>query len=168
MAVRYVPVTKVAVHQTYDGTFECAHCGLEAPATVGVKAYGRATGHGSYAAEQARDSAGEDGSTLASRTLQFANCPKCGMRSDGAASYRISVTLGSLAIGAIIGAVIMLGMTGHVIPARDSQGTPAAIGYGLGALFTIGLYWMWGRAWRGVKERVQIDMSRAVVHARED
>jgi hypothetical protein len=77
------------------------------------------------------------------------------------------MTIAALLVGLVFYAIMQLWLTGHLSPFYRDR-TPTYISLAFGAIWTIPLYWFWGRTWRGMKKRVRLDMSRAVVHPRED
>lgn len=157
----HIRTTNATVREHYEGQYECVSCGLDVPAVVYATGYGGAHGHGDASAREALDNAEYNANSVATRTLLFIPCPKCGRQQPGAAGYRLQVMLGSAALGVFFAWIMFKLMDGH----DDADaGIAAAIGAVIFAIF----YWYWGRPWRGVKKRSSIDMNLAVFHERED
>jgi transcription elongation factor Elf1 len=142
-------VAKVA--QSFDGTFECQHCGHEAGATVFAKSSGAARGVGADAERIAVENAENDANALASRTLQFVRCPKCGRTDPSGRSYRVQATVGSIVIG-LVGAGLMY-LYAKIRTDADDAETARWASIGFGVFLATLLYWKWGRPWRSPDKR---------------
>lgn len=142
------------VHEVFSGHFECRHCELDVPATVGAVGWGEDTG----APPEAGVTAVEDASGVASRTLQFVKCPRCGKLDPGGRSYRVQVTVGSLLIAALA-----VGVTFALVAAKRRNPLDRDETWGLalflGALIGGVFYWNWGRPWRGAARRTRIQYA---------
>ncbi|MBS1119547.1 MAG: hypothetical protein H6Q90_1775 [Deltaproteobacteria bacterium] len=143
-------IAKVA--ESFDGMFECGHCALEVPATVYARSSGTARGAGAQAQALALENAEMDANALASRTLQFVRCPRCGKTDPTGPSYRIQATIGAIVLGAI-SAVLS-----YLLVAMRTRGTADAaaakwVAIGFGVFMVLLLYWKWGRPWRSPDKR---------------
>lgn len=140
------------VGQSFTGDFECRHCELEVTATVYAKASAAASGGGAEAAQLAIESAELDANALASRTLQFVRCPRCGKTDPSGRSYRIQATIGAVVLGAISAGLA------YLLIAMRSRGRADAdwakwVALGFGVFMVLLLYWKWGRPWRSPDKR---------------
>jgi hypothetical protein len=142
-------IAKVA--QSFDGTFECRHCGYESVATVFARSSGAARGVGRDAEQPALETAENDANALASRTLQFVRCPKCRRTDPTGRSYRVQATIGSIVLGLISAGLMYLYAKMQMDADDASTAQWASIGFGV---FLAGLlYWKWGRPWRSPDQR---------------
>jgi len=150
--------THATVHEAFEGTFECRTCGLEAPAVVVARGRGRASGWHDAAEHTAIQDAAEDAGEIASWTLAFVPCPRCGKRDRLARSYVVtSIALAIVAgLAAAIGVYMLAAMRG--IRGVNSFSTAAIVGGGVVAAVVFGLK---ARAWIGIRRRVSINVSQA-------
>jgi hypothetical protein len=144
--------TIAKVGQSFEGTFECRHCELEVTATVFARASGAARGIGADAEAIAYENAEMEANALASRTLQFVRCPRCGKRDPSGPSYRIQATIGAVVLGAITAGLC------YLVVAMRSRGTADAdaakwVSIAAGVIMVLVLYWKWGRPWRSPDKR---------------
>jgi len=143
-------VAKVA--QSFDGTFECRHCEYEATATVFAKSSGAARGIGAEAERAALETAEHDANALASRTLQFVKCPRCGKTDPSGRSYRAQATVGAIFLGIISAGLIYVYFNMRAED-REDAAMMGWVAIGFGAFMTALLYWKWGRPWRSPDRR---------------
>lgn len=147
-------------NEVFCGTFECRRCELEAPATVRAAGWGAAQGRSEDAAANAAFEGEQDASGVASRTLTFVRCPRCGAVDPSALSYRIQVMIGSLLLGLVAAGVVFV--FSHVSRRGRSLADVGGVGW-LCAIVTLvvagALYWRWRRPWVRVRERVVLDLS---------
>ncbi|HEY4058018.1 MAG TPA: hypothetical protein VGM39_15495 [Kofleriaceae bacterium] len=160
MAHVHIPTTNATVRDYYEGQYECGSCGLDVPAVVYAVGHGGAQGHGDASAREAVAIAEYNANSVATRTLLYIPCPKCGKRQPGAIGYRVQVILGGAAISGTLGGILYALMGSHSGDGQVCAGVAAI-------LFAFFYYW-WGRPWRGVKKRTSIDMSLATFHPRGD
>ena len=151
-AAVYIRSTSAKVREHYEGQYECRFCGLDVPAVVYATGLGGALGHGAASMREAVDIADYNANSVATRTLLYIPCPKCGRRQPGAIGFRVQVIVGAAVLAAIFGFVLRR-LMGH--PSNN------AVCVGLAAVVFACFYWWWGRAWRGVKKRTSIDMGLA-------
>ncbi|CAN5906339.1 hypothetical protein BH11MYX2_BH11MYX2_36230 [soil metagenome] len=156
----HIRTTNATVREHFEGQYECLSCGLDVPAIVYATGHGGAQGHGEASAREALDIANYNANSVATRTLVYIPCPKCGKRQPGAIGYRIQVLVGGAAIAAVLAGFLYLAMGSH------HSDAPVCEGFAL-LVFAFFYYW-WGRPWRGVKKRSSIDMNLATFHTRED
>jgi hypothetical protein len=144
--------TVARVGQSFDGFFECRHCELEAYATVYATAAGVARGVGEDADRLALANAESDANALASRTLQFVRCPRCGKKDPSGPSYRAQATVGAIVLGALAagGSWLFVAMRtrGHA-----DAGAAKWVSLAAGVFIALMLYWRWGRPWRSPDKR---------------
>ena len=142
------------VSDEFVGPFECRHCGFET--TARVRAIGRRawlpTGPREAGGARIRgEGAAEIAGVVASRTLMFVRCPRCGKRDPSATTYRVQVVLGALLAGVAAGVLAFLGMVKSFRSINElALGTAMAAGLGVAA----GVWWTYRRAWVRVDERV--------------
>ncbi|HEY4181456.1 MAG TPA: hypothetical protein VGM90_31635 [Kofleriaceae bacterium] len=160
----HIRTTNATVREHFDGQYECPHCGLDVPAIVYATGYGGAQGHGDDSSQEALDNANYNASSVATRTLLYVPCPKCGKRQPGAIGYRIQVIVGAAILAIGLAALLVVLMQGRY--GRDSS--DMTMGEGTAVVVFAFFYYWWGRPWRGVKKRTSIDMERAVFHKRDD
>ena len=150
-------VTHATVREEFEGVYECEVCGLEAPAFVHAKGAGSARGWGGDSSESAYANAAEDAGEVASWTLAFARCPRCGVRPKLGRSYVVSsVVLATLAGLGTVALVYVLA----AMKARD-RGDAPLVALLTGAVVAAIVFGLKARAWLGVGKRVRIELDRA-------
>lgn len=148
-------VSSVTVNETFDGTFECAACGYEALASVKTTAKGSARGTTAAAREAAEADAEETAGTIASRTLMFVRCPKCGQRDRKARTYQVQVVLGALAMGAAGFAIVFLLLMKSKLYKETGSLTPW-IAIAAGVTWAARTFIVYRRAWHDIDTRVTL------------
>lgn len=135
----------------YAGTFECARCGFETPARVRAWARLRVR----RPSDAARAMANETASAIASRTLMFVPCPKCGQRDPRATTYRVQIILAALAMGIAGFATAFVGMFKTSVYRTLGDATPV-VAAAVGAAWAFAIYRRYRLAWTRIDERVQL------------
>jgi predicted RNA-binding Zn-ribbon protein involved in translation (DUF1610 family) len=148
-------VSEERVDDEFAGTYECARCGFETPAVVHAWSGGAARGRGDDARAAAREQAQERAGAMASRTLMFVRCPKCGQRDPKARVYQVQIVLAALAMGAAGFAVLFVGLMKLRADAWFGDWTPV-LAAACGATWAVRTYTRYRRAWVGVASRVKL------------
>ncbi|HEY4055881.1 MAG TPA: hypothetical protein VGM39_04705 [Kofleriaceae bacterium] len=151
--------TTIAVDEVFEGAFECSACGYEAPASVRMKARGAARGKTQEAREAAEANAEELAGTLASRTLMFVRCPKCGQRDPKARAYQVQVVLGVLAMGLAGFAIAFLLLMKSRLYVYAGALTPW-IAIACGVTWMARTFVVYRRAWHDVDKRVVLGSGK--------
>lgn len=141
--------------EVFEGTFECAACGYEAPATVRSKVKAPASGK-TAAAREAGDAAAEEvAGAVASRTLMFVRCPTCGQRDRKARAYQVQVVLGALAMGAAGFALMFVALMKTRADRYTGSFTPW-VAVACGVVWAARTFIVYRRAWHDVDRRVTV------------
>ena len=150
--------TSAKTAEVFEGTFECRHCEFQAEATVHAIGWGRAGGVGGDARELAVQDAVEDAGAVASRSLTFVPCPRCGKLDPSARSYRLQVIVGSVLLGGFAAAGLYVYAHARYGAAHGMAWLFSVFGLAIASL----AFWKWRRPWVGVRERVIIHHPGAV------
>lgn len=143
------------VKEVFTGHFECRHCELDVVAEVRASGWGGEKPLVMMETRTMEEEAVEDASGVASRTLQFVKCPRCGKYDPGGDSYRTQVLLGSIVVGVIVFVLTWLFVKMQVDYDKDRT-MVLYIAAGFGVFFSGALYWKWSRPWRGAEKRTRI------------
>jgi hypothetical protein len=146
------PRTSVQAQHSFGADFDCECCDYKARATVTATGSGDEAGWTAESAEGASNNALADAVTVATRTLWFVPCPRCGQVSARGRAFKVKAMLGSLAITLASGA-----LTFALFDERDDEGLAAILGAGSGLLFGGIFAWRWARAWVGARSRVVLE-----------
>ncbi|MFT3712671.1 MAG: hypothetical protein QM817_33900 [Archangium sp.] len=146
------PRTSVKAQHSFGADYDCGRCDYKARATVTATGYGDEAGWPDTAEEGARTKAFEDAVAVATRTLWFVPCPRCGFTNPRGLQFKIKSILGALVIGCISGAICFAFMND-----RGDELLATGFGIGTGLLFTAIFLWRWGRAWVGARARVLLE-----------
>lgn len=144
------------VSEVFSGTFECRRCSYEAAAQVTARG-GRTFMPNAPVEGGATRPVGETTSDIAgvvaSRTLMFVRCPRCGERDPSARIYKIQVALGALLAGVASTVLYALGSVKTGLAFRYPEATLVLSGVtGLAAAAMV--YRTYRRAWVDVEARV--------------
>ena len=146
----------VRVKEVFAGHFECRHCDLDVPAQVRAVGWGGERPTGLTVEEEAI----EDASGVASRTLQFVPCPRCGKLDPTGRGYRIQVIVGVIVLGALLFGGCYLFLKFRARHSSFERSELLWMSAAFGALMSAILYWKWSRPWRGAAKRTRIQYTR--------